>query len=72
MSEMIDGFEDEVEEELTCTECEICGDSCTFIPFPCRDDNGQLAEIQCCCQKCHDTWCLCDCKKTIEKEGISK
>ena len=53
--------EDSIEEYEEVDECEICGTPCSFIPFPCRDDDGNLAEIRGCCQKCHDIWCLCNC-----------
>lgn len=67
MSVMIDddfGDESFQDDKDLVTECEICGDSCDFIPFPCRDeDTGYLAEIIGCCVKCHDQWCLCNCKR---------
>ena len=57
-------LEDEIEfESEKITECELCGSPCDFIPFACRCEDGKLAEIRGCCQKCHDTWCLCKCPR---------
>jgi hypothetical protein len=50
-----------------CTECEICGFSCEFINYPCRDSDGIMAEVTSVCRKCHDKWSLCSCRKKGDK-----
>ena len=45
--------------------CEICEIKNTKKwNFPCRDEDGMLAEVEIVCKDCHDVFCCCPCKRT--------